>query len=106
MGIKSLMSAAHAAGFAMASSEDLLKSSSKSLNEIGGSEEVQRPAYTYVPLLERDGGLPAVITPPVAAQPIPVSRALVPVGPKPETYERLRHYCLDWVGWISGRAVA
>lgn len=106
MGIKSLMSAAHAAGFAMASSEDLLKSSSKSLNEIGGSEEVLRPAYTYVPLLERDGGLPTVIAPPVAVQPIPVSRALVPVGPKTETYERWRHYCQDWVGWLSGRAVA
>jgi hypothetical protein len=97
----------------MASSEDLLKISSKSLSEIGGHEEAQRPAYTYAPVMdayaaavEREPRAPAVIALPAATQPIPVSRALVPVSAKPETYERWRHFCLDWVGWLSGRAVA
>ncbi|SDP13319.1 hypothetical protein SAMN04488061_2281 [Filomicrobium insigne] len=103
MGIKSLMSAAHAAGFAMASSEDLLKSSSKSLSEIGRDDEPQRPVYTYVPVLEREvAALPAPRS--RAIYPIPAGRALVPVAPKAtDTYERWRHY---WLGWLSGRAVA
>lgn len=105
MGIKSLMSAAHAAGFAMASSEDLLKSSSKSLREIGGAEEVQRPVYTYVPILEREvESSPATSS--AAVSPIPAGRALVPVKPKAEPSERLRHYWDDWIGWLSGRVLA
>jgi len=107
MGIKSLLSAAHAAGFAMASSEDLLKSSNKPLTEIGGHEDPLRPAYTYAPVIDRDFSRSTAITSPtVARQPIPAARALVPVTPKTDSYERLRHYCQDWLGWLSGRAIA
>lgn len=103
MGIKSLMSAAHAAGFAMASSEDLLKSSNKSLAEIGRREGLHRPAYTYAPVMERDSTATRVVRTPVVVGAIPHGRALVPVSAKPQNYDRLRS---QWWGWLSGRAVA
>lgn len=102
MGIKSLMSAAHAAGFAMASSEDLLKSSG-SLAEIGRGEGSHRPPYTYVPAIERESTATSVSRTPVVMGAIPHGRALVPVAAKPVNHDRFRN---QWWGWLSGRAVA
>jgi len=103
MGIRSLMSAAHAAGFAMASSEDLLKSSTRSLAEIGRGEVSQPPFYTYVPTIERESSPASANRNPVVVGAIPHGRSLVPVAAKPANHDRIRHY---WWGWLSGRAVA